>query len=274
MKKTVMAAVMMAAALAMADTSEITINLKLDNVDFLVGERVRGVVDVMNVSPEQVLVAGKDFDRVFVEVFRSGDRTQLEQSTSVPFVADFRLEPNEGMKLETFLADHYGLRHTGGYFARPVLVHNGIRYEGQPRSFSVVPGMQMQTATQIFSNHPGLRREFALVIWTRQGREHLFLTASDQGISTRKWNTVDLGQLMKTTKPTISVIPTGEVVVLHRLDPDNFVRSEFWSVPDGIEFNRRELVQDPETAGTNRVRELYNQSGGIQPKENPWWKFW
>ena len=44
--------------------------------------------------------------------------------------------------------------------------------------------------------------------------------------------------------------------------------------PDELEFHRRELVQDPETAGTNRVRELYKESGGIAPKTNPWWKFW
>ena len=86
--------------------------------------------------------------------------------------------------------------------------------------------------------------------------------------------TIDLGELMKITKPTISIMPTGEVVVLHRVDPDNFIRSEFWSVPDGIEFHRRELVQDPETAGTNRIRELYRGSGGVKPKEHPWWKFW
>lgn len=255
-------------------TSEISVNLKLDDIDFVVGERIRGVIEVINVSPGRVMVSGKDFDRLFVEVFRSSDYSQLERTSDRPFVADFHLDPNEGMKLETFISDHYGLRHPGRYQARPVLVHGGMRYEGQPRAFDVVPGMFVQSATQLFSNHEGLRREFSLVTWSRKGYEHLFLIANDQGSSERRWNTTDLGMLMKTTKPTVSVIPTGEVVVLHRFDPDNFVRSEFWSVPDGLEFHRRELVQDPETAGTNRVRELYEQSGGITPKENPWWKFW
>ncbi len=259
---------------ANAATSEISVSLKLDNDEFVSGERVRGVIDVVNVSPGQVLVEDEDFDRLFVEVFRSYDQTQLEPYTRSPFTANFRLEPNEGQKLETFLSDHYGLRHAGRYLARPVLVHGGVRYEGQPRAFDIVPGMFIRSATQIFSNYDGLRREFKLVTWSRGGREHLFIVPQDAGTSDKKWWTVDLGQLMKTTKPTISIMPTGEVVVLHRLDPDNFVRSEFWSVKDGIEFIRRELVQDPETAGTNRVRELYNQSGGIAPKENPWWKFW
>jgi hypothetical protein len=51
------------------------------------------------------------------------------------------------------------------------------------------------------------------------------------------------------------------------------VRSEFWSLPDAIEFRKRESVSDPETAGTARVRELYKESN-VKPKINPWWKFW
>ena len=61
--------------------------------------------------------------------------------------------------------------------------------------------------------------------------------------------------------------------VLHRLNQDQFVRSEFWSLPDALEFRGRSSVLDPETAGTQSVRELY-RDGGVKPKQNPWWKFW
>ena len=64
------------------------------------------------------------------------------------------------------------------------------------------------------------------------------------------------------------------MIVLHRLDRDHFLRTEFWSLPDALEFHRREVVQDPETAGSERVKELYKESGGVKPKEEPWWKFW
>ena len=257
-----------------AETSEITVSLRLDFGDNVVGERIRGVVDVVNVSPETVSVGRADSrDRLFIEVFRA-DRSQLQKISDSPQVSPFFLKSNEGQKLETFLADHYGLRSPGRYLAKPVLVHGGVRFEGQIRAFDVVPGMRIGGALQMFSNHEGLRREFDLLTWSRGGREHLFLAAKDSGTSDRKWMTIDLGELMKITKPTISIMPTGEVVVLHRVDPDNFIRSELWSVPDGIEFHRRELVQDPETAGTNRIRELYRGSGGVKPKERSWWKFW
>ena len=257
-----------------AETSEINVTLRLDFGDNVVGERIRGVVDVVNLSPGVVDVGRTDSpDRFFIEVFRA-DRSQLQKISDSPQVSPFSLKSNEGQKLETFLADHYGLRSPGRYLAKPVLVHGGVRFEGQIRAFDVVPGMRIGGALQMFSNHEGLRREFDLLTWSRGGREHLFLAAKDSGTSDRKWMTIDLGELMKITKPTISIMPTGEVVVLHRVDPDNFIRSELWSVPDGIEFHRRELVQDPETAGTNRIRELYRGSGGVKPKERSWWKFW
>ncbi len=269
-----LAVVFASCAAVSAETSEITVNLRLDFGDNIVGERIRGVVDVVNISPGIVSVGRENSsDRLFIEVFRA-DRSQLQKLSDSPQVSPFTLKPNEGQKLETFLADHYGLNTPGRYLAKPVLVHGGVRFEGQVRAFDVVPGMRIGGALQMFSNHLGLRREFDLLTWSRGGREHIFLAAKDSGASDRKWMTVDLGELMKITKPAISIMPTGEVVVLHRVDPDNFIRSEFWSVPDGIEFHRRELVQDPETAGTSRIRELYRGSGGVKPKEHPWWKFW
>jgi len=275
--KRAMASIFAAAASAamFAATSEISVDLKLDNLDFVAGETVGAVVNVMNVSPDELDVGypGSQ-DRFFIEIFRSPDMRQMERVSPGPCVAAFRLRPNEGLKLATRLGDRYDMRHPGRYLARPVLVHSGIRFEGQMRAFDIVPGMQLSTALQMFSNHEGLRREFELLKWSRNGRDHLFLTAHDEGTGDRGWQTTDLGEMMKITKPTISIMPGGEVVVLHRVDPDNFIRSEFWSVPDGIEFYRRELIQDPETAGSQRVREMYQESGGVQPKKNPWWKFW
>jgi len=266
--------------LASPATSEISVDLKLDHLDFVVGERVRGIVDVVNVSPGTISVGYRDSqDRLLIEVFRATDRSQLESISDRRFVAEFTVRSCEGQKLETFLGDHYGLRNPNHYLARPVLVHNGMRYEGKMRAFDIVPGMRIGGALQIFANRDGMQRAFDLVTWNREGEPHLFLFAHDMDSSGnrlggRKWLTTDLGPMMKITQPTISVMPDGIVVVLHRVDPDNFIRSEFWSVSDDIVFNRRELIQDPETAGTARVREMYKESGGITPKENPWWKFW
>lgn len=259
---------------ASAATSEISVDLRLDGDDFVSGERIRGVVDIANSSPDKVSVGySNSKDAFFVEVFRSYDMSQLTRIGKLPFVAKFRIDMSEGQKLETFLGDHYGLREPNRYLAKPVLVHNGIRYEGTIRAFDVVEGVKQAHAMQMFANRKGLQREFDLVYWNRNHSEHLFLKAKDSGISNRVWETRDLGTILRLEKPSVSVLPTGEVIVLHRLNQDQFVRSEFWSLPDALEFRMREAVRDPETAGTARVRELYKE-GGIKPKENPWWKFW
>ena len=259
---------------AYAETSEIMVDLKLDNFDFVSGERIRGIVDIANPSPERLSVGySNSKDSFFVEVFRASSMKQLEKISKHAFVSRFRIDSSEGQKLEVFLGDHYALRETSRYLAKPVLVHNGIRYEGTLRAFDVVDGIRLGGALQLFANREGLRREFSLAYWSRGNSEHLFLRAKDAGISERVWETRDLGPMLRIDKPSISVLPTGEIAVLHRLNQDHFVRSSLWSLPDALEFRMREAVDDPETAGTARVRELYKE-GGVKPKTNPWWKFW
>ncbi len=199
---------------------------------------------------------------------------ELEKTSRRAFTARFRLDSNEAQKLEVHLADHFGLNIPRRYLARPVLVHRHTRYEGQFVAFDMVPGMKIASALQTFANKDGLMREFELVHWARKGTEHVFLSARDEGASTRTWETRDLGGIMKITKPIISIMPSGKVIVLHRMGPDSFVRSEFWSMPNALEFVTREKVQDPETAGQAKVQELYDSSGGVKPIDRPWWKFW
>ena len=275
MRNTLFFLTVFAAALAKADAaSEIKVDLKLDYADFVSGERIRGVVDIANSSPEKISVGYSNSEDVFfVEVYRAGDMKQLSRVYRRDFVSRFRVDSGEGQKLETFLGDHYALREPSRYLAKPVLVHGGVRYEGTLRAFDVVEGVKISGAMQMFANRRALQREFALCYWSRNHSEHLFLTARDTGSSSKRWETCDLGAMLRLEKPSISILPTGEVVVLHRLNQDQFVRSEFWSLPDALEFRVREAVLDPATAGTARVRELY-KSGGVKPKSNPWWKFW
>lgn len=257
-----------------AATSEIKVDLKLDGSDFVTGERIRGIVDIANSSPDRVSVGySNSKDLFFIEVYRASDRHPLARLGKRPFVARFRVDSSEGQKLETFLGDHYALREPSRYLAKPVLVHEGVRYEGAIRAFDVVEGIRVTGAMQMFANRKELQRNFSLVYWSRDRAEHLFLRAQDAGVSTAKWETRDLGPMLRIGNPTVSILPGGEVVVLHRLNADQFVRSEFWSLPDALEFRMRETVRDPETAGTARVRELYKE-GGVKAKPNPWWKFW
>ena len=274
--KTIAAAIFAATLPTLADISEISVNMAFDSIEYVAGERIRAVVDVKNASPGKISVGySNSEDSLIVEVFRSSDMHQLERNDrGSPFVAEFMVKPNEGQKLETFVGDHYAVREPRRYLARPVLVHGGMRYEGQLRAFDIVPGLKVASALQMFSNREGLRREFSLLSWNRKSVEHLFLAATDSGTSSREWVTTDLGTSLRIAQPTITILPSGEVIVLHRCDRDYFLRTEFWSLPEALEYQSRELLQDPEIAGAERVRELYRDSGGVKAKHNPWWKFW
>ncbi|MBQ5531435.1 MAG: hypothetical protein IIT98_05475 [Kiritimatiellae bacterium] len=271
-----MLAAIAASCAAFADEPvEITVQLRLDEHSYVTGERVRGVIDVRNLSPDKISTGySNSKDSLFIEVFRDGGSVQLDRTSKKPQTARFVLESNQGQKLETFLGDGYDLTIPGRYLARPVVVHGGHRFEGAYASFDIVPGMAISSALQMFSNRKGLSREFSLLHWSRKGTEHLFVTATDKGASSKKWVTTDIGPLMRITKPSISILPSGEVVVIHRNGPDSYVRSLFWSLPDALEFRSREMILDPETAGQRRMQEMMDASGGVQAEERPWWKFW
>lgn len=262
-------------AVRAATPSEIMVTLTLDHEVFVEGERIRGVVDVANSSADVVdCSTNTSPDRLIVELYRASDRYQYEKGSKISFTAGFKLLSGEGQKLETFLADHFPFNQATRYFARAVLVHAGTRYESRMRSFDLVPGMKCGNALQMFTERDDLKRVFELVHWNRDRMEHLFLKARDEGASNHEWATTDLGPFLRVTAPKLSVLPTGEVVVLHRMTQDAFVRSEFWSLPDVFEFHTHEKMLDPDVAGAARVRELYKDAGGVEPVKKAWWKFW
>ena len=261
------------AALAAPPQSEISVKLVPERREYVVGERIRAVVDVANSSADSIDV-GKpgSADILRIEVFRARDMASRDRVGNKPFVAPFMLHSSEGQKLETFIGDHFPLHDPVRYLARAVLIHTGSRYESSLVSFDVVPGMTVGRAMQMFKNSPGLKRTFEIVYWMRGQREHLFLKASDEG--GRVWRTTDLGGLLRITEPKISVMPNGEVVVLHRATQNQFMRSVFWSLPNALDFRRQEPMVDPDVAGSERMRDLYMESGGVTPVKKSWWKFW
>ena len=266
-------AVLSAVAFAAPPQSEISVKLIPDRREYIVGERMRAVVDVANSSADSIDV-GKpgSADILRIEVFRARDMASRGRIGSRPFVAPFMLHSSEGQKLETFLGDHFPLHDPVRYLARAVLIHSGSRYESSLVSFDVVPGMTACRAMQMFKGNPGLKRTFEIVYWMRGQREHIFLKASDEG--GRVWRTTDLGGLLRITEPKISVMPNGEVVVLHRATQNQFMRSVFWSLPDALDFRKQEPMVDPDVAGSERMRDLYMESGGVTPVKKSWWKFW
>lgn len=253
--------------------TEISVKLVPDRREYIVGERIRAVVDIANSSADSIDVGKPGSADIFrLELYRASDMASRPRVGKKPLVAPFLLHSSEGQKLETFIGDHFDLKEPMRYLARAVLVHAGARYESSLVSFDVVPGMRVGGAMQMFSNRAGLKRIFEIVYWTRGQREHLFLKARDE--HGRMWRTTDLGALLRITDPKISVMPNGEVVVLHRATQDQFLRTVFWSLPDELVLRKQEPMVDPDIAGAQRMRDLYMESGGVTPVKKSWWKFW
>ena len=255
--------------------TELTVRLDLQPGDYIEGERIKAVVDVANASPDPIDARGPDApDRLILELYRASDRHQFAKTSDKPYVEPFALLSGEGQILDVYLAEHFPIVESTRYFVRAVLIHKDIRYESALKSFNVVPGLRCGGAVQMFANKEGLRRDFELVHWGRDKVDHLFLKARDAGNSTRVWTTTDLGPYLSMTRPKVSVLPSGEVMTLHRTTQDAFIRTEFWSLPDVFEFNLHELMLDPDVAGAERVKELYKEAGGVEPVKKAWWKFW
>ena len=255
--------------------SEITVKLKMNFSEYVTGERIRCVVDVANASADIVDVGSKGADdRLLVELYRASDNKRYSKMSKHAFVAPFTLHSGEGQRLEACLGDHFRMDEATRYLARAVLVHGGMRFESAVKSFTVVPGLNCGGALQMFKNRPNLKREFELVHWGRNQAEHIFLKVKDTGSSNRRWTTADLGTVIRVTEPKVSVLPSGEVITLHRATQDAFIRTVFWSLPEAFEFQEHEQMLDPDVAATVRVKELYEDSGGVAPVKKAWWKFW
>jgi len=256
--------------------SAITVKIAPSSSVYIMGERIDATIDVANASADRIEVGGiSASDRLTVEVFRASDRMQYDRLSNLPFVRPFVLEGGEGQLLATHLDDYFAFTEETRYLVRAVLIHAGIRFESALKAIDVVPGIPCGGAMQMFSSHPGLKRNFELVHWPRNRAEHIFVKAADS--TGRRWTSKDLGPVLRVTAPKISVMPSGEVIVLHRTDQDNFVRSVFWSLPAAFEFQGHDTMSDPETAGAERVKALYREAGGLKPAQKDkkvWWKVW
>ena len=264
-----------AAAAGAALPSEITVKLTMKHSEYVTGEWMRCIVDVANASADIIDVGSKGADdRLLIELYRASDNKRYDKLSRHQFVKPFTLHSGEGQKMEACLGDHFQMTEETHYLARAVLVHGGMRFESTFRAFLVVPGLNCGGALQMFKNRPGIKREFELVHWGRNQTEHLFLKVRDTGTANRRWTTADLGTVIRVTEPKVSVLPSGEVITLHRATQDAFIRTVFWSLPEAFEFQEHEQMIDPDVAGTARVKELYQDSGGVEPVKKAWWKFW
>jgi len=244
---------------------------------YVSGEPVVVKMELLNTGRELVQVApGAGSDLLMVEVSLNDRYSNLPLLTTAPFCKSFTLKPGRKFSTKIELDKWFSLLKNGKYFAKLIFVHGGNRYESVKKSFDVVSGMPVKEGVQMFVSDDKLKRVFKLVHWPRSRSERLFLRIKDEPTGS-VWDTIDLGQFLKTSDPKLDIASNGEVTVVHRATQDVFFWTVLWSLPRTLEIAERNQLLDPEVSASQRVRTLYGdtvEDGPVNPEAKPWWKFW
>ncbi len=256
---------------------QITVGITLAYNAFVLGEPVLIQVEALNATRDMLDVGGEDSkDTALIEISRVGQFGDLKPINPAPVAGKFKLKPGEKFAYKLELDKWYPLVQEGKYLVRFVIVHGGMRYETQQKSFDVVPGLPLKDAVQMFVSKQKLRRVFKLVYWHRNQADRLFLRIEDDP-GNRIWDSIDLGSMMRSEPAKIDISPEGEVTVVHRSTQDAYIRTVLWSLPDSVEIVERNNLLDPEISASQRVKSLYGEAAdeGEKAKEKkPFWKFW
>lgn len=267
-----LAAAFCAAAL---QARQIDLRLQLADTVYVVGEPVRIRVSAENGMRETLRINRPGGpDRFFFEVTSSDPNDLLAPSPGAPAPAAFDLPLGQTVSRLVELDKYFPLLTERKYFVRGVVLHRGVRYESQKKSFDVVPGIPVRKGLQMFVKPADRKRTFTLVYWFRNEVDRIFLRTGDEP-GGKVWDTVDLGNFLRSAPPKLDIAPDGVVTVTHRADQNTFIRTVLWSLPDSLEVVERNTLLDPEISASQRVKSLYGEAaGGKKEEKKPWWKFW
>ncbi|MFA7173638.1 MAG: hypothetical protein WC340_09520 [Kiritimatiellia bacterium] len=243
---------------------------------FVSGESVIVQLELKNDGRDTVKVnPGDGNDKFLVEIMYGERYNELKLLTGVPFCKPFELKSGATFATKLEIDKWYPLAKPGQYFAQLVFVHDNVRYESSKKSFDVVTGMPVKEGIQMFVSDQHLKRIFKLVHWDRNRSQRLFLKIEDEPTGVI-WDTIDLGQYLKSSDPKLDIALNGEVTVVHRATQDAFFWTVIWSLPNSVEIADRNRLLDPEVSASQRVRALYGEGveeTGAEGKTS-WWKFW
>jgi hypothetical protein len=269
----VFGAVCVVAAAAWAQ--QVDMKLQLAYTAFVIGEPVLVQVDVQNDTSDVIRSEPGSLDKLFFEVSQPGSPyDDLQPINTQPVGGKFEIPAGEPLTTKVELDKWFPLLKEGKYMARAVLLHKGVRYESQKKSFDIVPGIALVDGVQMFVKPKDMKRSFRLVYWHRNEVDRLFLRAVDEPEG-RVWDTVDLGNLMRSQPPKLDIAPDGQITIVQRATQDAFIRTLLWSLPESLEVVERNQLLDPEVSASQRAKSLYGEMAGEKKDEKKsWWHFW
>ncbi len=262
--------------LAASVRAQMTVDLTLNQSVYLLGEAIRADVRIVNhaTMPFQVGPGGYRQNGLFFQITDSRHDTLESAQPRVPMIPDLLLPGGETFRSAFELDEWFPLGNPGSYIVTAMVRRDDRRYDSVSRAIDIVPGLEIKTAIQLFADRPDFQRKLTLVYFMRRQSEYLFLRITDTP-GDRTWSTLELGQLLRTTPPTIEVTADGLATISHRATQDVYLKTRVKSTASGVELVGQEQTVDKHAAEALRTQQvlMMDEAQKQKKKSSRWWPF-
>jgi hypothetical protein len=256
--------------------AQIEVELALDQTVYIVGEPIRADVSIVNRATLPFAIGSQAMsveDKLTFDVLDNSRDMLLPIHPDIPMIREAVVPPAKSHAAAFELDEWYPITKTGRYIVTASVRRGDRRYDSPGRSFSVVPGLELKSALQLFADKPNDPRKLSLVYFMRREAEYLFLRVTDAP-DDRTWTTLNLGRLLRTTAPTIAVSQDGEVTIIHRVTKDLFLKTRVRSTAKGVTLIGQDRIIDPDTAEEMRTQSAISDMDAKKDaaKKKSWWQ--
>ena len=225
------AAVLPAARAAAAPSATLSVEAAPATLEFVRGEPV--VLNAKFANSGRTALVVDDYGEWLkntVKVYVRNDDTHNlllpRQGAPHSAVESLVLRPGESKTVSIRLGETYDLSSQGRFHATVVLDRDGETAESRPVSFSIVEGIELSARTRVPAGADESRPlRYALLYWTRNQGETLFLRVTDPSRGGAVAAFVTLGALVRVADPTLEFDADGIATVVQQISRDRFART-------------------------------------------------
>jgi hypothetical protein len=255
-----------------AVSAQISVDLKLSQSVYILGEAIRADVEIGNQANVPFQIGAGRLNGL---TFRIVDARKDLLETSQPkehLIEALSLPGGAKHRAAFDLDEWYPLGRTGRFLVTAQVRRDDRLYESATRAMDIVPGLEIKSAIQLFADRPDAQRKLSLVYFMRKQAEFLFLRVTDTP-GDRTWTTLELGQLLRTTPPTLEVTADGMVSIVHRATQDVYLKTRVQSTATGVELLGQEQVLDKVSAKAFTSEQVRRFEESKKENSGSWWPF-
>ncbi|MFW6151714.1 MAG: hypothetical protein ACOC6C_01940 [Verrucomicrobiota bacterium] len=171
-------------------------------------------------------------------VERNGE--EIKTRSKDPFFEKVVIMPDGKKTATRDLTRWYNLSQEGQYLVVAQVEWDGTIYRSATRVLRVVGGISLAETSRSLSDDPRIHLTYSVRYWPRHKKDHAFLYVHDKKNSVN-YGALDMGPILRVSKPRIKVDADDNVTVVHRANSDCIVRSRFRASKNGIASLGQEL---------------------------------